>query len=432
MAASASEATAHIIKADLLIPGRGDPITNGAVVYVEDRIVYAGQYDEIPEKYSQADTVHVPVVMPGMWDCHIHFQGHHVYSIEHMYQIPKALAGARSARDVAATLDAGFTSCREMCGFGLQLAQAIKEGALVGPNIYSAGSFISPTAGHADAHGVHIDHFTHSNCNGGSFQLCDGVDECLKGVRLQLRKGAKVIKICASGGIASEEDNPEHQQFSDEEISAIVGEATRSGRLVAAHCHGKVGIMAALRAGVSTIEHGTYLDEESIQIMMKQGAILVATRAIIEAGLELSKAWSAKSLAKLQHAAPAHKKAYAMAVKAGVTIALGSDLGISYKGNGGTLLDHGRNGLELRYAVQAGMTPLEAIEAATANGPLTLGPQAPLSGQLKEGYDADFIALSRNPLEDIEVFSESKNITHVWRAGKVYKEPGKAVGFPDL
>lgn len=351
-----------------------------------------------------------------------------------MSKIPKSLAGARSARDVAATLNAGFTSCRELCGFGIELSQAINEGALVGPHIYSASSFISPTAGHADAHGVPIDHFNHSNASGGSFCLADGVPECLRAVRLQLRKGAKVIKICCSGGVASEEDNPEHQQFSDEEIKAIVEEATRAGRLVAAHCHGKSGIMAALRNGVATIEHGTYLDDEAIGLMVQQGAILVATRTIIEAGLELAKAWSPKSLAKLQAAAPVHKTAYSKAISAGVTIALGSDLGVSYQenGKGGTLLDHGRNGLELRHAVEAGMTPLQAIEAATANGPLTLGPQAPLSGQLREGYDADFIALSANPLEDIEVLVNPKNITHVWKSGKQFKAPGQPIGYPGL
>lgn len=351
-----------------------------------------------------------------------------------MYKIPKSLAGARSARDIAATLNAGFTSCRELCGFGIELAQAVNEGALVGPHIYSASSFISPTAGHADAHGVPIDHFTHSNATGGSFCLADGVPECLKAVRLQLRKGAHVIKICCSGGIASEKDSLDDQKFSDEEVKAIVDEAARAGRIVAAHCHGKVGIMAALRNGVRTIEHGTYLDDEAIDLMLKNKAILVATRTIIQAGLEMAKAFSSTSMAKLEAAAPVHKTAYSQAIAAGVTVALGSDLGVSYQenGKGGTLLDHGRNGLELLYAVEAGMTALQAIEAATANGPLTLGPQAPMSGQLKEGYDADFIALSANPLDDIAVFTDTKNITHVWKSGKLFKAPGMPIAYPGL
>lgn len=418
-----------VIKADLLIPGRGEPIQHGAVVYEDKRILYVGKQETLPQEHGDAEVFRVPVVMPGMWDCHVHFLGSDRMALEAFYRVPQALAGAKGARDIAAVLNAGFTSVREVAGYGIHLAQAIEANCLEGPNIYSAGSIISPTGGHADAHDVPLEAFQDAVCHGLPMQLCDGVGDCLKAVRLQLRRGAKVIKLCTSGGVASERDSPHQQQFSDAELEALVGEARRANRAVAAHCHGKAGIMAALRAGVTTIEHGSYLDSECIEQMCKQGTILVATRTIAEVGLELNNAWTPESFKKLREVGTAGRDAYRRAIQAGVKLALGTDIGISVPGS---LLNHGKNGMELKLAVEAGLSPLQAIEAATASGPATLGPQAPRSGLLQEGYDADFIALSRNPLEDIEVLTETTNITHVWRGGRLVKAPGRPVGFPNM
>ncbi|KAI9813044.1 MAG: hypothetical protein M1827_004264 [Pycnora praestabilis] len=412
--------SAQLIKADLLILGRGPPIEYGAVVMDEGTIAFVGDWQTIPDEYKDISTTYVPVLMPGLWDCHVHYYGATQINIDSFVRTPQALAGARAARDVRVTLNAGYTSVRELGGYGVQLAQAIEEGGLVGPNIYSAVSPISQTAGHGDAHGTRIEEVQDAIAHGLPLCVCDGIDECIKAVRTQIRRGASVIKVMASGGVASEVDNPLDQQFSDAELSIMVEEATRTKRIVAAHCHGKDGIMAALRAGVKTIEHGTYLDEESINEMKARGAMLVATRTIAEGGLQLKDAWSEKSYAKLREVARVHKIAYKKAVTAGVKMALGSDLGSSVPN---TVISHGNNGKELSYAAEAGMTPLDAIEAATANAPATLGPQAPLSGQVKEGYDADLIALSNNPIEHIDLLSNPENITHVWKAGKLYKAP---------
>ena len=159
--------------------------------------------------------------------------------------------------------------------------------------------------------------------------------------------------------------------------------------------------------------------------MIESDAMLVATRTIIEGGLKLRELWSPESYEKLQNMASQHKKAYKMAVAAGVKIALGTDLGLGgvNPSQPSHILGHGNNGRELVYAVEAGMTPLQAIEAATANAPVTLGPQAPLSGQLKAGYDADLIGLSENPLNNINVFANPENVTHVWQGGKLLKSP---------
>ncbi|KAF7590883.1 hypothetical protein BBP40_002297 [Aspergillus hancockii] len=406
------------VDADLLIPGRGDPIPHGAVVWQSNTIRWVGNQSGIPAEFHNAVVTHVPVVMPGMWDCHIHFLGATAANMSAIVDTPQALAGARSVPDLHATVMAGFTSVREVGGYGCELAKVVAEGRILGPTIYSSHSAISMTAGHGDVHGVHQDSLRDLCAHGLPLTIADGVPECLLAVRKQLRHGARVIKVCASGGVVSAIDDPLHQEFSFEELKAIVDEAARARRVVAAHCHGKAGIMNALHAGCRTIEHGSFLDEEAVELMREKGAILVATRSVIENGLAMKDLFTPGSYQKLLEVADAHRKAYQLAVSRGVTIALGTDQFIS---SDNPMLGYGRNGQEVKYAVAAGLTPLAAIEAATANGPLTLGEQAPRSGQLLAGFDADIIALAGNPLEDIAVLSNAKNITHIWRGGKQIK-----------
>ena len=414
------------IQADLLIPGRGAVLNDGVVAFDDEsgKILWVGEKENLPEEYRSVSLARLPVIMPGLWDCHVHFLGVKSYIFDQLLTTHHALAGARGAHDVTATLRAGYTTVRELCGFGVQLQEAIDEGLLIGPRIYSSVSSISQTAGHCDMHPIPSATLQDAIDHGLPLCIADGVDECVKGVRTQIRRGAEVIKVAASGGVASVITNPLDQQFSDEELAAIVKEATRARLAVAAHCHGKDGIMAALRAGCTTIEHGSYLDEEAIKLMIEKKAILVATRTVIDVGLKHKPLFTPVSYKKLQDLADSHEKAYKAAVAAGVRIALGSDLGVSVQG---TAFGHGHNGAELIHAVEAGMTPLQAIEAATANAPATLGPRAPLSGLLKAEYDADFIALSASPLDDIHLFSNPDNISHVWRAGKLFKSPPEYV-----
>jgi imidazolonepropionase-like amidohydrolase len=208
----------------------------------------------------------------------------------------------------------------------------------------------------------------------GDGRLADGVAECMRSAREQLRRGAKVIKVCASGGVLSEIDDPVHQQFTVAELRAIVEVAGLADRVVAAHCHGKPGIMAAVQAGVRTIEHGTYLDEECCDAMREAGVILVPTRTIVEEMLAAADRLPEYARAKLAAVADVHAKAVALAAERGVTIASGTDVTLTGPG----LPDcWGRNGAEPGYLVALGMTPLAAIEAATATAPLTLGPRHP-------------------------------------------------------
>ncbi|KAE8153637.1 hypothetical protein BDV25DRAFT_168623 [Aspergillus avenaceus] len=413
-----SDDSLYRINADVIIPGRGDPIPDGAVVWQSNTIRYVGPQSEAPNEYENITTTHVPVVMPGMWDCHIHFLGATAASMDSVPRTPQALAGARSVPDLYATVMSGFTSVREVGGYGCELAQVIAEGRIPGPTVYSSGSPISMTGGHGDVHGMQWDALRDMCAHGLPLEIADGVPECLRAVRKQLRRGARVIKVCASGGVVSAIDDPQHQEFSFEEMKAIVEEAARAKRVVAAHCHGKAGIMNALRAGCRTIEHGSFLDEEAVELMKEKGAILVATRSVIENGLAMRDLFTPGSYKKLLEVADAHQKSYQLAISRGVTIALGTDQFIS---SDNPMLGYGRSGLEVKYAVEAGLSPLAAIEAVTANGPLTLGDQAPQSGQLREGFDADFIALEADPLNDISLLSDAKNITHIWRNGKLIK-----------
>jgi imidazolonepropionase-like amidohydrolase len=402
------------IEADLLIPGRGAPVRDGVVVLDGTSISYAGPAREAPETPGAA--VHrAATVMPGMWDCHGHFMGGLTLNLERQPLEPVALRAARGARDLRAALDAGITSVREVGGFGVHLARAVAEGSLDGPAVYGAGAVLSTTGGHGDLHAYPLE-WMHDVAGMG--RLCDGPDECAKAVREQLRVNARVIKVCASGGVLSEVDHPVHQQFTVAELRTIVEIAGMADRVVAAHCHGKPGIMAALRAGVRTIEHGTYLDEECCDAMRETGVILVPTRTIVADILANKESVPPYALAKLEAMGALHAEAAARAYESGVTIAMGTDIGVS---RAGAPTSWGTNGAELVHLVKLGMTPLEAIEAATATGPATLGPQAPLSGQLRPGYDADVITLSGDPLADISVLATPSLITGVWTGGRQVK-----------
>jgi imidazolonepropionase-like amidohydrolase len=405
------------IQARLLIPGAGDPVTDGVVVLDGSRISYAGPAAEASATPG-ADTHQAAAVMPGMWDCHGHFLGSRVFDLAKMPLEPLALRAVRSARDLRAALDAGITSVREVGGLGIDLARVVSEGVLDGPAIYAAGAILSTTGGHADLHSYPLAWMEDFALRDGVLRLADGPDGCVRAVREQLRRDAKVIKICASGGVLSEVDHPVHQQFTNTELRAIVEVAGLAERVVAAHCHGKPGIIAALEAGARTIEHGTYLDEECCDAMRETGAILVPTRTIIEDILANLTAVPEYAATKLVAIADVHAQAVALALQRGVTIAMGTDIGLT----GSDMPNSwGKNGAELPHLVALGMTPLQAIEAATATAPLTLGPQAPRSGRLEAGYDADVITLAADPLADITVLADPAQVTGVWTAGRQVK-----------
>ena len=405
------------IEAELLVPGSGEAVPDGVVVLDGPVISYAGPAREAPETPGAA--VHrTEAVLPGMWDCHGHFLGVRTLDLGQLPLEPVPLRAARCARDLRSALDAGITSVREVGGLGVYLARAVAEGVLDGPAVYAAGAILSITGGHADLHSYPLSWISDFGHQHGELRLADGAAECMRATREQLRRNARLIKVCASGGVMSEIDDPIHQQFTVAELRVIVEVAGLAGRVVAAHCHGKAGIMAAIEAGVRTIEHGTYLDDDACDAMRETGTILVPTRTIVEdilANLSAVPEYAAVKLTALAHA---HAGAVALAIESGVTIAMGTDIAITGPDRPNAW---GSNGAELVHLVKLGMTPLQAIKAATATAPLTLGPQAPKSGRLEAGYDADVITVGADPLADISVLARPEHVTAVWTAGRRVK-----------
>lgn len=403
----------------MLIPGRGAPIRDASLLLEGSRIAWVGPRAECPDTPGVPSTT-AQVLLPGLWDCHVHLTGLRNTSLDDVMRVPVPVAAARAVRDAERALLAGFTSVREVGGYGVHIARAIDEGTCRGPHVYAAGDLISQTGGHADLHTYSTGCMADLCERGGWMHTCDGEAECLRAVRLQLRRGARLIKVCASGGVLTTYDHPMHQQFTDRELRVIVEEAARAERVVAAHCHGKAGIMAALRAGCRTIEHGTYLDEEACDAMKEAGALLVTTRFVKVRMLEHGQRTGLPPYAyqKLLDTAEVQRKAVELAIRSGVKIAAGTD---SITTGPDTALPWGLHGLELSLLVAAGMTPLSAIEAATATAPETLGPQAPKSGQLLAGWDADVIALASDPLADIGILQNPDAVTHVWKDGHLVK-----------
>lgn len=419
-----------IVTSELLIPGDGEPIRKGALVVAGKIIVWVGKSDDIPEKYRShaKKTIHVPYMMPGLWDCHMHVTNpgdvikRGTFSLGYIASDPVS-NGARLARGAWECIQHGYTSLRDLGGFGTELALAIEDGDIIGPNIYASGACLSQTAGHGDIHQlpagdmygeIGVTGQKHGYSNIKMTCVVDGVEECRRGVRLQVRRGAKCIKLLVSGGVVSRDDNPSRAQFCKEELAAIVEEATRMGLPVAAHVHGKAGILAAIDAGVTTLEHVSMADEECIDLIKEKDIIFVATRNVVEMilqlGPDLIPPWmweKASAMAKQSMIA------YQMAIKKGVRIALGTDSipGVSLA-------------VELEWAVKAGMSNLEAIKAATATAAETVKGQAPLTGQLKVGYEADILGVLENPADDVKVLQKRENIHWVWKAGGLLKGPG--------
>ena len=404
------------INADIVIDGVGGLhnkqfilIENGKISYMESKAPGI----EVNTSY------HTPVLMPGVWECHGHYTGFTKPAVEEALFIKSATAGARATWDLKETLKAGVTSVREVGGLGIFLKHAINDNSIIGPNIYSAGKILSTTGGHGDMHNVPLELLDHI----GEMSLgaiVDGVSECMKGVRSQLRDGADLIKICASGGVMSEIDNPMHQQFSLEEIKAIVDEAARAEASVAAHCHGEAGIKVAIEGGCKTIEHGTYLTEELADKMIEKDVILVPTRYVIEKLKSLLNSPELPKYAreKASKLIDQHEDSLRLAIKKGVKIATGTDI---FTSGPNSLLKQGENLQEIELLVKYGMTPMQAIISATSIGPQTLGKRAPKSGRIEVGYDADLLFLSKNPLDDISILSKQENVNFVMKGGNIVK-----------
>jgi imidazolonepropionase-like amidohydrolase len=348
-------------------------------------------------------------VLPGLIDCHVHLTGQ--LAADSRLRLvedsdPKiALDAAQRAR---VTLAAGFTTVRDLGARPPEviyaLRAAIADGKVPGPRILCVGAILSPTGGHGQIYGYRADVCA---CIQSNIGVCDGADACRRAVRAQVAQGADAIKFVATGGVLSNIRAGIDQQFNDDEIQTIIETAHRLGRRVSAHAHGAAGINAALAAGVDSIEHGTFLDDQSVELFLEHGAshtpTIIAGMTVLEMAQRsgvLTPAQAEKALEVGKHI----KQALARSYRAGVRITFGTDMGVG---------QHGQNAREFALMVEAGMTSADAIKAATADAAELLD-IADVVGSLTPGKSADIIAVDGDPLGDV---TELERVTFVMSRG---------------
>lgn len=351
-------------------------------------------------------------ILPGLIDMHVHIESEqNPKSYASKFTNNEADIAFEAARFAEITLMAGFTTVRDLGGTGvnISLRNAINKGITKGPRIYTAGRAIASTGGHADP------------TNGSNHQLMgdpgphEGVvnspEDGVKAVRERYKEGADVIKITATGGVLSVAKSGKNPQFSIEEIKAITTTAKDYNMLTAAHAHGDEGMQRAILGGIKTIEHGTFMSEETMELMKKYDAYLVPT---ITAGKEVALKAEVEGfypeivVPKAREVGPQLQSTFAKAYKKGVKIAFGTDAGV---------YDHGKNGKEFGYMVEAGMPALAAIQSATITNAMLLGVANEI-GQIKPNFFADIIAVDKNPLLNIKTL---ENVTFVMKNGVIYK-----------
>jgi imidazolonepropionase-like amidohydrolase len=408
-----------VLHAARVIDGTGAaPVENGVVVVTDDHIVAVGRRGAVAEP-AGARVVELgdATLLPGFIDAHVHIIGRALgqpgadEAAVHDFPGFSAIVGAENARR---TLMAGFTSVRVLGSEDFQdvaLRKAIDEGWTVGPRMQVAGHAIGITGGHCDENGYRPGLMDGSPRNG----VANGVEEVRAAVRYQTKYGADVIKTCATGGVLSEGDAVGVAQYTLEELTALVEEAHRQERPVAAHAHGAEGIKIAVRAGVTSIEHGSFLDEEGARMMAQRGTFLVPTLSAGETVVRAADRGVLTGLRaeKARAAGAAMRTAIRRAVAAGVPIALGTDAGVG---------PHGANGHEFTLMHEwGGLTPMQVIVAGTSSAARLLGWQERV-GTLAAGRLADVVAVSGDPLQDVHRL-EAPGVVFVMKNGVVQKQP---------
>jgi len=410
------------IRAGNLIDGTGAAPMKNAVILVQDgRITAVGTNVPVPSGASVID-LSGETVLPGFIDAHVHLASHVIgdgdWQHAGLTELPSqtALLGAAHAQQ---TLEAGFTTVRVVgsANFGdVALRNAINAGWIQGPRIVAAGISFGIRGGHCDGTNG-LQPYALGREGGVEVGVADGVEEVRNAVRYAVKYGADVIKICATGGVLSLTDSAGVQQYTEEEMRAIVETATQLDRRVAAHAHGTAGIKAAVRAGVTSIEHGSILDAEAVQLMKQKGTWLVPT---LLAGFTVESLAAAGRLpppiaAKALAIAPRMHNSFKLALDGGVKIALGTDAGV---------MKHGTNAREFELMVRWGMTPMQAIVAGTSSGATLLGLEREI-GTIAVGKRADIVGVRGDPLQDITVLQHAD---FVMKDGKTFKRDGQVLG----
>ncbi|WP_430418590.1 amidohydrolase family protein [Phenylobacterium sp.] len=424
LAGPAMAQTVTVIHAGGLLDKPGQAAKGPSTIVVRDgkvASVQAGYAD--PPAGARVVDLKDQFVLPGLIDMHVH-----IFSDDD--KMKARIEGAN--RDIEdnfvigvdnarRTLEAGFTTIRDL-GSDIRSVTALRDGInnglLAGPTIVPAGRAIAIRSGHADPSN-NLNRDMADAALAKAENVCNGADDCRRAVRSQISQGAEVIKFTATGGVNSNVAGGLGRQMFDDEMKAIVDTAHMFGRKVAAHAHGTDGIEAALRAGVDSIEHGTFGTPETDALFKKTGAWFVPTMLAPQAALAQARAGSRSknTLDKAEIAAKAAMDNHRRAIASGAKIAFGTDTGVS---------SHGDNGKEFALMVQAGMTPAQAIKAATVDAAELLGRSEAL-GSLEPGKDADLIAVTKSPLADV---TELERPTFVMRRGVVHKLGGQRQPFP--
>lgn len=410
-----------LVQAGQLLDRPGRPARGPSTIVIRDGKVAEvrdGHVDAATAGFGGAEVVDLRdrYVLPGLIDSHVHLTsdtGGVASQLEEVQLEPPAKA-YNALVNAHKTLAAGFTTVRNLGdrdGVTLALRDAVRAGKVVGPNIVDAGTSISTTSGHMDAALGFRDDLRealdrHDN-------LCDGADACRRAVRLQVARGVDLIKIATTGGVNSRIGAGLGQQMFEDEATAIVETARLYGKKVAVHAHGADGVKLALKAGVASVEHGTVLDDECLALFVKTGAYYVPTLSTVNGYLERlavdPDAYSPAVRAKVDWRIKVTGESLAKAVPRGVKIAFGTDAGVS---------KHGRNADEFELMVKHGMTPSQALVAATVNAADLLGLSAEV-GTLEPGKRADLIAVSGDPIADVTVL---KRVSFVMKDGVVFRD----------
>lgn len=358
--------------------------------------------------------------LPGLMDMHVHLSDDPKPQVDQFRNALSldAIDYAYSSTKLAErTLMAGFTTVRDLGaagGLNVAMKRAIENGSIVGPRMFTAGKAIGTTGGHADpSNGLSMAMRHAKGKPGPENGVINSADTAREAVRSRYQEGADLIKITATGGVLSQAASGQNSQFTDEELKAIITTAKDYGFRVAAHAHGNEGIKRALRAGIDSIEHGTYMDDEAIALFKKMGAWYVPTISAGKFVAEKAKIpnyFSPVVQPKAAAIGPLIQATFARAVKAGVNIAFGTDAGV---------FPNGENAKEFRYMVEAGMSPLAALRSATL-GAAELLNQSKRLGSIEPNYAADIIAVKGDPLTDITLLEK---VDFVMKDGVVYKKP---------
>jgi imidazolonepropionase-like amidohydrolase len=394
------------------VPGQ-EPLKEQTIVVKDGRITEVKAGYVLGSPGERVIDLRTKYVLPGLIDCHVHILGElSAKSKVERVEESEAFDALRGATYALRTLRAGFTTVRDLGERSpaiFALKRAINDGMIAGPRLVIAASTITPTGGHGQTYGYRDE----INALFASSGVCDGVEDCRRAVRLQVSRGADVIKLVSTGGVLSDIKAGVDQQFTDDELLSIVKTAHGLGRRVAAHAHGADGINAALRAGVDSIEHGSYLSDESIGLFRKTGAYLVPTVLAGVTATQYAKTGGFMSEAQKEKAlkvGPVIQNALQRAYAGGVKVAFGTDTGVSL---------HGQNAKEFALMVEAGMPPMEAIKAATLNAADLLELSNNI-GSIEAGKAADIIAVDKDPTREVRTLERMR---FVMRGGVVYVGP---------